>query len=294
MPTQMTDSSAWSLIQAVPTADPGPQLSRIAHHSATEPISLEIDASGEWSASAPLSEAATALIDLYLPLQLDADLVIGQIGQSLDGRIATEIGHSHYITGPADILRLHRLRALVDAVVVGAGTVAADDPRLTVREVEGTNPVRVVLDPDARLLPQHAVFNDGAARTLVVRRASAGGSIPDHDSDADVISLPVASLDPPAAPSERHPPGFAPVLVVEALRARGLRRLLIEGGGITVSRFLQAGALTRLHVAVAPMLIGSGRPALTLPPIDSLNQAIRPPCRTFHLGDDVLFDFDLR
>ena len=67
-------------------------------------------------------DAARDLIDLYLPLQISPDLVIGQIGQSLDGRIATADGHSHYVTGPADIRRLHRLRALVDAVVVGAGT----------------------------------------------------------------------------------------------------------------------------------------------------------------------------
>ena len=83
-------------------------------------------------------------------------------------------------------------------------------------------------------------------------------------------------------------------MVLEALRARGLRRILVEGGGVTVSRFLQAGALTRLHVTVAPMLIGSGRHALTLPPIASLDQALRPRCHLFHLGDDVLFDLDLR
>ena len=87
---------------------------------------------------------------------------------------------------------------------------------------------------------------------------------------------------------------FAPAAVVRALRARGFRRLLIEGGGITVSRFLQADALDRLHITVAPLLIGSGPPALTLDPIDSLSDALRPRCRQFRLGDDVLFDLDLR
>jgi len=287
VPTLVTESSAWSLIRAVPAAGPSAQPSSRVHSSANDPVWLQIDDAGGWSASRPLCEAARALVDLYLPLQLDADLVIGQIGQSLDGRIATEQGHSHYITGKADILRVHRLRALVDAVVVGAGTIASDDPRLTVRGVDGANPVRVVLDPNARLSPEYAVFSDGAARTLVVRRASP--DTPATTSD-DVISLPTASADAPHGP----PPGFDPLAVVDALRARGLRRLLIEGGGVTVSRFLQAGALTRLHVAVAPMLIGSGRPALTLPPIGSLDRALRPPCRTFHLGEDVLFDFDLR
>ena len=289
MPNPVTESSAWSLIRALRAPEPGTSRPVRVHHSASDSVWLQIDATGEWLASGPLSEAATGLVDLYLPLQLDADLVIGQIGQSLDGRIATEQGHSHYVTGPADILRLHRLRALVDAVVVGAGTVAADDPRLTVREVEGANPVRVVLDPDARLSAEYAVFTDGAARTLVVHRTSVGST-----TDTNVISLPAARSEGTGDGAGRNAPGFDPVLVVEALRARGLRRLLIEGGGITVSRFLQAEALTRLHVAVAPMLIGSGRPALTLPPIASLDRALRPPCRTFHLGEDVLFDFDLR
>ena len=95
-----------------------------------------------------------------------------------------------------------------------------------------------------------------------------------------------------AVPPETHR-GFAPTEVVEALRMRGLKRLLVEGGGITVSRFLQAGALTRLHVAVAPMLLGSGRHGLTLPPISNLARALRPPCSHYQLGNDVLFDFDL-
>ena len=81
--------------------------------------------------------------------------------------------------------------------------------------------------------------------------------------------------------------------MLAALRDRGCRRFLIEGGGVTVSRFLDAGAVDRLHVAVAPLLIGSGRPAFTLAPIATLEQAIRPACRVFRLGDDVLFDLDL-
>ena len=90
------------------------------------------------------------------------------------------------------------------------------------------------------------------------------------------------------------PDGFELGAVLDALRGQGLRRVLVEGGGITVSRFLQAGLLDRLHVTVAPLLIGSGRAALTLPPVETIAQAIRPRCRHFHLGEDVLFDLDLR
>lgn len=273
MSPTLDEDTAWALVRAAK-----PKASRI-QLDAQPGVWLDVRPSGEWDASSPPTDAARELIDLYLPLQLRADLVIGQLGQSLDGRIATASGHSHYVTGPADIRRLHRLRALVDAVVVGAGTIAADDPRLTVREVEGENPVRVILDPDDRLDSSRHVFSDGAARTLVIRRwdPTKRGALA-----GDVAYLPFG------------PDGFDPRAVVGLLHAQRLRRILVEGGGITVSRFLQAGLLDRLHVSVAPMLIGSGRPALTLPEIENLGQAIRPRCRHFRLGDDILFDLDLR
>jgi riboflavin biosynthesis pyrimidine reductase len=88
--------------------------------------------------------------------------------------------------------------------------------------------------------------------------------------------------------------GFAPAAVISLLAARGAQRILVEGGGITVSRFLAAGALDRLHVVVAPMLIGSGRPGLSLPAIDHLDQALRPAHRRESLGEDVLYELQLR
>ena len=104
--------------------------------------------------------------ELFAPLRhgnVDDLMVVGQIGQSLDGRIATASGHSKYINGPAGLAHLHRLRALVDAVVVGVGTAIADDPQLTVRRVVGPQPARVVIDPNGRLAAGARVFTaDGA------------------------------------------------------------------------------------------------------------------------------------
>jgi riboflavin biosynthesis pyrimidine reductase len=116
---------------------------------------------------------------------------------------------------------------------------------------------------------------------LIVRRAGEGAAGP--SAIGDVLTIPVSGAE-----------GFDPRTVLQTLREQGYRRVLVEGGGITVSRFVQAGVVDRLHVTVAPILIGSGRPALTLATIESLDQALRPACRHFRLGEDVLFDLDLR
>jgi diaminohydroxyphosphoribosylaminopyrimidine deaminase / 5-amino-6-(5-phosphoribosylamino)uracil reductase len=207
----------------------------------------------------------------------DGLVVVGQIGQSLDGRIATETGHSHYINGPAGIAHLHRLRALVDAVVVGVGTATADDPQLTVRHVTGPNPVRVVIDPNGRLPGKAKLLAADGVRRLIVT-ASAATVLP---AGIEIVTLPTTGgrIEPSA--------------ILAALAERGLRRILIEGGADTVSRFLSADCLDRLHVVVAPIILGSGRPGITLPPIDRADQALRAPVRTHRLGDEVLFDVDL-
>jgi len=283
MSASIDERVAWELVRAVtPGRTAAPVRVRLdAPADARSDVWLDVDGGGVWTASGVVTDAARDLFDIYLPLRVRHDLVIGQLGQSIDARIATESGASHFVTGPQDIVRLHRLRALVDAVVVGASTVASDDPRLTVREVEGENPVRVVLDSDGRLDPGRRVFTDGAARTLVVRRSSAPGV--ESDVRAEVISVPAAESD-----------GLDLTALLRALSDQGLDRILVEGGGVTVSRFLRAGLLDRLHITVAPLLIGSGRPSITLDPVATLDEALRPACRHFHLGRDVLFDLDLR
>lgn len=208
-----------------------------------------------------------------------AAFVIGQIGQSLDGRLATASGHSHYINGSDAIVHLHRLRALVDAVVVGIGTVTADDPQLTVRRVDGPSPVRVVIDPQGRLARTAKLLATDGCRRVVVTRPDATTDLP-GDVERLTIGADAAGVLPAAA-------------IVQALAGIGLRRVLVEGGALSLSRFLAAGCLHRLHILVAPLIIGAGPTGLSLPPIDRLEQALRPPVRTWRLGQDVLFDLDL-
>lgn len=267
---------AWRLVRDASRADWPAGGARLRLGAAGR-AALEVDRAGGWRSTVTAAPEAAELLDALLPVTVP-DTVVGQLGQSLDGRIATVTGASHYVTGEASRVHLHRLRALVDAVIVGAGTVAADDPQLTVRHVDGHDPVRVVLDPNARLPADRRVFIDGRPPTLHVvargRAAHAG-----HGVRALEVETTAA--------------GVAPAVLLEALAARGLRRVLVEGGGLTVSRFLDAGLLTRLHVVVAPMLIGSGRPAVTLPEIATLDHALRPPCRARPMGADLFFDLDL-
>ncbi|MYT33967.1 deaminase [Streptomyces sp. SID8354] len=226
-----------------------------------------------------LSPAAAELAERYLPLCLaGARVAFGQLGQSLDGFIATRTGDADYVTGEADRRHLHRLRALADAVVVGAGTAVADDPRLTVRACAGPDPVRVVLDPGGRVPRNRRVFTDGAAPTLWV---VGPGVAPERVGDGvEVLAL-----------SGRD--AFAPARLRTALAARGLGRLLVEGGGVTVSRFLRAGALDRLYLTVAPVLLGDGVPGLRFPGTPVMRRALRPPVRRSALGEDTLFELEL-
>jgi riboflavin-specific deaminase-like protein len=209
-------------------------------------------------------------------------MTIGHLGQSLDGFIATHSGDSQFVTGDDNIVHLHRMRALADAVVVGAGTVATDDPQLTVRHVAGPNPLRVVFDPGRRLASSFRVFSDDAgpalyicSQTLVESGESRLGSATIVGVDCDDASGGVSAA-------------------LQLLRARGCSRVFVEGGGVTVSAFLQADLLDRLQIAIAPVIIGDGRPAIRLAPHTRLSDCRRPRYRVFRMGGDVLFDCDLR
>jgi diaminohydroxyphosphoribosylaminopyrimidine deaminase/5-amino-6-(5-phosphoribosylamino)uracil reductase len=202
--------------------------------------------------------------------------VVAHLGSSLDGRIATASGHSSFVTGQENLLHMHRLRALADAVLVGAGTVAHDDPQLTVRLVAGRSPLRVILDPDRRLQQHHRVFGEIPPATLLLCRTEL---ITDEKlGDAEVLGL----------------PSFTPAAVLGELSRRGVRSLFVEGGGQTVSWFLQAGCLDQLQICIAPVIIGSGRPSLALPAIATMAEALRPATRTLAMGNDVLFVCDLQ
>src|SRR5271165_7148292 len=152
---------------------------------------------------------------LRAPVPAGCSFVLGRIAQSLDGYIATRRGESVWISRPDDLRHTHQLRALCDAVVVGAKTVRADNPRLTTRLVDGPSPVRVVLDPDCRLDDAYNIFR-GGPETLLLCAPERRNT--DRLGTACVLPVP------------RGQSGLDLTAILALLRARGLRRIFVEGG----------------------------------------------------------------
>jgi riboflavin biosynthesis pyrimidine reductase len=170
------------------------------------------------------------------------------------------------------------MRALADAVLIGVRTALHDSPRLTVRLCDGGNPARVVIDPQGRLPDDAPLLAEDGVRRIVIQAV-------DRPRRGDVSVIRLRARDGQLDPGE----------IASALHGEGLQSLLVEGGGITIARFLEARLLTRLQLAIAPLLIGDGPQGLTLPASQArLADAIRPVTRAFSLGTDVVFDCGLR
>lgn len=212
-------------------------------------------------------------------LKTSKKIVIGQLGQTLDGCIATPSGESKYINSDCGLRHLHAVRSLVDGVVVGVGSVNADNPKLTVRLCDGTHPARIIIDPRGRVNLNSVLFKDGNAEVIIVTSTRT-----EHPAKgcARIVSLPEEDF--------RLDPGQ----IVEALQGLGYNRLLIEGGNCTLSRFVDAGVIDRLHLIVAPVIMGGGMAGLKLSPIDQLEEALRPAVTLYPLGKDLLFDCNFK
>lgn len=171
---------------------------------------------------------------------------------TLDGKIATASGDSKWITGEAARTMAHRLRRQHDAVLVGIGTVLADDPELTTRMVTGKNPVRVVLDSRLRISLMATVLNP-AAETIIFTSNEA-----DEVKAEALAALPNVEVVRLAAHNGR----LSVAQVVAALAERGITSLLVEGGSSVLGAFYDAGLADRVYAFIAPKLIG-GANALT-------------------------------
>ncbi len=200
-----------------------------------------------------------------------------KVAASLDGRIATASGESQWITGQAAREHGHRLRGSHDAILVGAGTLRADDPRLTCRVDGLPQPVPVVLDTELRADASAAIF--AHPRRVVLLCAL---DAPERELGADVVRVP------------RGPGGLDARAALAALAARGLHRVLVEGGGQVHRALLDADLVDTVHLYLAPTLLPGGLPWLGGPPVESLAAALRFGAPVVQaLGDDVLLSWTL-
>src|SRR5256714_12035723 len=208
-------------------------------------------------------------------------LVTVHYAQTIDGRIASRTGDSRWVSGEGSLRLAHELRAAHDAVLIGIGTVLADDPQLTVRLVPGRSPVRVIVDSWLRVPLDANVLDTSAARTIVA-------------------TTPLASEERAAAIRARG----AEVLRVKAdaeervdlhdllarLRADGIRSVLIEGGRGMITAALRDHLVDRLTVCIAPKVIGEGIAAVGDLRIDKLCDAMTFERAGFIAsGGDVIF-----
>jgi len=178
--------------------------------------------------------------------------VMAKVAQSLDGCIATHDGTSKWITSAGSRAVVHQLRATVDAVITGIGTVLHDDPMLTVRHVEGRNPARIVLDSRLRLLPSSALVASVDQAPLHVLCA------PDMADSAAADALRSLGTAVHGIPAGSGRLDVGSVLDVCATQL-GFASVLIEAGPTVLTSFLQAHAINELHLHVAPIMLGLGR-----------------------------------
>ena len=236
-----------------------------------------------------LEEDCTALVsDFAKHIRTGLPYITLKAAVTLDGKIATRTGDSKWITGQEARTETHRMRNESDAILVGVGTVLADDPRLTVRHVEGRDPVRVVLDTDLRTPPTAAILDPG-------RTSSAGTWIfhaPDVDaSRREALAAPGVEL----IPVSRDARGVDLREVLKALGERNVVRLLVEGGSHIHGAFLDLSLADSAAIFVAPRILGDPEaiPFATGSGVDSIGQAwqlVRTHVRA--LGSDWLVSGD--
>ena len=204
--------------------------------------------------------------------------VLLKLAQTLDGRIATRNGRARWITGEAARKRVHLMRSRADAVLVGIDTVLADDPRLTVRHVNGRQPRRIVLDSHARTPLDARILNGEAPATICVTDAAPADRIDGlKGAGAEVLVLPGGDGTIPLEPLKA------------ALGPAGIVTLMVEGGSRVATSFLREGAVDRIACFVAPRILGAGIPSIADLELDDLSRTIDlRDTRVEQLGDDFL------
>ena len=221
-----------------------------------------------------ISKFYQSILNILVPiLRKNKKLVIAQIGQSIDGRIALNNGNSHYINNPKSIIYLHCLRSISDAIIVGSNTIKKDDPLLTTRKIKGTNPKRIIIDGSLSLNNKYKIFNDGN-ENIIFTKSNKNIRL----NNSTIIRL-----------KEKN---FTKNLIKQIKKLK-YKNILVEGGSKTISELINNNYIDILQFMIAPILIGSGINSLNLKEISNLNKAIRPKYNFNELENEIIVNLFL-
>ncbi len=221
-----------------------------------------------------ISKYYQSILNILLPiLRKNKKLVIAQIGQSIDGRIALNNGNSHYINNPKSIIYLHCLRSISDAIIVGSNTIKKDDPLLTTRKIKGTNPKRIIIDGSLSLNNKYKIFNDGN-ENIIFTKSNKNIRL----NNSTIIRL-----------KEKN---FTKNFITQIKKLK-YKNILVEGGSKTISELINNKYIDILQFMIAPILIGSGINSLNLKEISNLNKAIRPKHNFNELENEIIVNLFL-
>ena len=211
--------------------------------------------------------------EILLPLIRKKDRVfIGQIGQSLDAKIALNNGNSHYINEKESITYLHCLRSISDGVLVGVNTIIKDNPLLTTRKIKGQNPIRLIIDPSLKLTNKYKIFKDKNSN-IVFTTSNKKKNL----KNTTIVKLPKKDFT---------------LGVYKFLKKSSLKYILIEGGPTTLSHFIEQNLINYMQFIISPTLIGSGINSVKLKPITNLKKAIRRKSNFAKLGKEIVATLD--
>ena len=221
-----------------------------------------------------ISKFYQSILNILVPILIkNKKLVIAQIGQSIDGRIALNNGNSHYINNPKSIIYLHCLRSISDAIIVGSNTIKKDDPLLTTRKIKGTNPKRIIIDGSLSLNNKYKIFNDGN-ENIIFTKSNKNIRL----NNSTIIRL-----------KEKN---FTKNFITQ-IKKLNYKNILVEGGSKTISELINNKYIDILQFMIAPILIGSGINSLNLKEISNLNKAIRPEHNFNGLENEIIVNLFL-
>ncbi len=203
--------------------------------------------------------------------------------QTLDGRIATKSGDSQWISSEASRRYVHRLRSMNQGIMVGAGTVVADNPQLTVRHVRGKNPFRIIVDSKLRIPIKSSVLTDAnVCLTIIATTASVSAAKMAAAKKCGAAVL-VVKKDKNGKVSLRD--------LLKKLGKREIVSVLVEGGSEIITSLLKAGLVDKMIIPIAPMIVGKGLEAIGDLNINKISKAIRfSSFKTMKRGDDIIFE----